>query len=110
LIVNPNTVLAFTVPCQCFKAVSRRNTQVIEHVSGVQLIQLSGRDAPQILRTSSSGGSGVLTIKDVVCARVLKGANHGSIIARYSCYLKSVDNGISDAGLLSKLKQAALRW
>src|SRR3546814_9140358 len=43
LVVDANAVLTLAVAAQCFKAVARRDTQVVEHSRPVELFELASR-------------------------------------------------------------------
>lgn len=48
LCVDANAMLPMPIPFQCFKTITRWNSQIIEHFGRVQLLQLSCRNTPQI--------------------------------------------------------------
>jgi len=54
LLVHPNTVTTGLIAPQQFQAVSRRYRKIIETPCGINQLQLSLYDAPQVPRNASS--------------------------------------------------------
>ena len=44
LVIDTDTVLTGTITLQCFEPIARRDTQVFQHTSEFQLLQLAPRD------------------------------------------------------------------
>jgi len=53
---------------------------------GVELIQAPGSSAPQFPRAYTSCRLRISAIEHVLCTLVCKRLNHGSMLARMSCY------------------------
>lgn len=50
LVIDVDTVLAFSRPTQSFQTITRRNSQFFQKGHRIQLIQLARRDFPQSRR------------------------------------------------------------
>lgn len=95
LIVDTNTVLPLAVTAQCFKSVSRRNAQIQELRGGIDVVELSGRHIPYRLWATLARSLGVAPVEYVFGSVVLERGNHTCMIARRTCYSKSL-RGCSD--------------
>jgi hypothetical protein len=85
LLIDSDAVLSFTVAGQSFKSIARWNLQLVQPLRGVQLVQFSCRDAPQLSGTTLSCGFRVETIEDILGAGIGKGLDHPTQIACATC-------------------------
>jgi hypothetical protein len=72
LVIYPNTILTLSIPFEGFLTVTRRNTQFIQRLNRIQLIQFAGSYAPQRSWTSSTGKFGIHAVKNILCALILE--------------------------------------
>jgi hypothetical protein len=89
LLVDSNAVLSFAISRQSFRSIARWYPQFFQSLNGVQLIQFSHRNAPQISRTTFPCSFRVEPIEDILGAAISEGLNHFLKIACTSCYNNS---------------------
>jgi hypothetical protein len=88
LIVDSNAILAFSVAGEFLEPISWWDTQIVEHIDGIELIQFSGSDTPDVLWACSSGIAGVDAIENVRSTSRPEFLDHDNIITRITCYNK----------------------
>lgn len=91
LFVNTNAVLSFPVAIESLKIISRRNLQVIERTSGIDLFQFSNCNFYNILRTRLSRKLTVFAVEDVFSSLFFERPYHEYTVTRLSCYVKWVN-------------------
>jgi hypothetical protein len=72
LIIDPNAILTNSLPFQRFQAIAWRNAQLFKGFDGIQLLQFSTSDAPEILGAGLSRDFRVHAIKNVFRALIMK--------------------------------------
>jgi len=88
-IIDSNAELAPSISGQALQAISRRNSELVEGLHRVHLIELASCDTPKTLRTRSSHSLSAAPVEDVLGCLGCEGPNHKHIIARLVCYCKS---------------------
>ena len=88
LLVDPDTMLAPSIPREQLKPVPGRNPQLIELLNGVELIQFAHSHAPKPTRAGRSSLLGSPAIEDVFRAFIPERLNHAAMIARLPCYVE----------------------
>ena len=86
MIVNPNAELAFSISSQRLESVTRRDLEVVEGFSGVELLKLPYGDGLKASGAAPSSSPGIASIEDILGACIRERSNHESMIARRSCY------------------------
>jgi hypothetical protein len=88
LIVDPNAMMPSAITLQRLQPVGRGNPKVSQGSGGIEQFQLPAGDHPQIRWADPSRPLGVPGIENVLRARIAKGADPCTTIARLSCYCK----------------------
>ncbi len=65
LIIDSNTILAFTLSRELLQPITWRYTQFIEHFDRVELIQFSGCDSPKDIWASLPGFTGADAVENI---------------------------------------------
>ena len=89
LSVDPDTVLALSIPLQRLKMVAGRNLEVLDGVCVVENEELGSSPTLQIRRTDLPSDFGVLAVEDIRGTLVSEGQDHVRMIARLVCYGKT---------------------
>ena len=76
LLVDPNAVLPGTISLQQFKSIARRNRQIGQPTSTVELIELAVHGRPQLPWAGRAGRSGVQTVEEVLRTSIGKRTDH----------------------------------
>jgi hypothetical protein len=85
LLIDPNAVLASTIPSQDLEPIARRHPEIARFLSRINLVKLPPGNPPQRLGTCLAGHGGVETVEDVFRSAVCKAADHIHMIARLPC-------------------------
>ena len=88
LLVDSDTELTGPVPGQSLKPAPGRDPEFVDADHGIQLVELSARQTPDVSRTNGPSTLGVSPVEEIFGARVRKRPDHNSMIARISCYVK----------------------
>ena len=89
LIIDSNTVLPPQIPAQRLQPIARRDAEIIETLSRIELVQLALRHRPKLSWTSGAGRLRVLPVENVLRPLVREGPDHVHMIARLPCYKPS---------------------
>ena len=89
LLVDPDTVLTVPITREQFQPIPRRDSEFLNLLNGIELIQFSARNTPKPSGTGFSGFPGGPAIENGFRSFVLERLDHISMIARLSCYVNS---------------------
>jgi hypothetical protein len=85
LLVDPDTVLPFSIPLQSLQMVAGRDAKILDGVGVVENEQLRSRSTSQIRRTNLPCGLGVIAVEDILGTLVVEGQDNVSMLARLVC-------------------------
>ncbi len=88
LVVNADTVLAFSVSVKRLQLIAGRRSEFVKRGNGIKLIKFSRSDFPNIFRADFQSLFRGLAIKNILRRLILEPFYHGNTIARLSCYFK----------------------
>ncbi len=89
LIIDSDAELAFPLtPLHWLQAIPRRYPEIFKLFSRIKVIQPLACYLPQLMRKCFSGCFGTPPVEQIFGCAITKGDNHGSMIARISCYFK----------------------
>jgi len=86
LIVDANTVLPLSITAKRFKPLPGREAQFLQVNNGIELIQSTSGDLPQVFWAGPSSGGAVDTVEKIFRARMPEGLYHEYMITRNIYY------------------------
>jgi hypothetical protein len=89
LSVDPDTVLALSIPFQYLQVVAGRDPKILDALGVVENEELGSSSPLQVWRTDLPCGLGVFAVEHILGALVTEGQDHVSMIARLVCYHKT---------------------
>jgi hypothetical protein len=107
LIVDSNATLAFPVPRKSLQSVAGWNPEFLQKLYGIELIELTPRNRPQLPWAGLTRLLGILPVKDIFGPDIREGSNHNNMVARISCYVKGLFSGLSNYAV--KLRRGLAR-
>jgi len=85
LTVDPDTVLALSIPFQCLQVVARWNPKILDALCVVENKQLGPSSPVQIWRTDLPSRLGVFAVEHILGTLFTEGQDHVSMIAQLVC-------------------------